>query len=301
MAAEFVNAWEKHNNNISSEYDDFDLPVHHRVFTRPSRALRMLVGFETLREDAHLRSLPTFAIVCEAFAEKGEDVIVVLFKQLYSLALDRVERSAGRYLSGVYLLGGIADPKFCPVIFEALVKPEHRTKFGLRLEKWISDHPLTGYHKSEFAKLTSPRFLHEMMVLSKLAEPEVCLDDFEERFIAEPDSENRKRLVDAIMIAKEGSFGFVLRSWRSCFSNTQPVELSFLTLDTVKSSGSFIKGKQRFLLENNSPCYRLSHVYELRLLLMLSSAACWRTRIWFENEPGLMQMLHRLFGTQCRL
>jgi hypothetical protein len=265
------------------------------------RALRMLVGFETLREDAHLRSLPTFAIVCEAFAEKGEDVIVVLFKQLYSLALDRVERSAGRYLSGVYLLGGIADPKFCPVIFEALVKPEHRTKFGLRLEKWISDHPLTGYHKSEFAKLTSPRFLHEMMVLSKLAEPEVCLDDFEGRFIAEPDSENRKRLVDAIMIAKEGSFGFVLRSWRSCFSNTQPVELSFLTLDTVKSSGSFIKGKQRFLLENNSPCYRLSHVYELRLLLMLSSAACWRTRIWFENEPGLMQMLHRLFGTQCRL
>jgi hypothetical protein len=230
------------------------------------RALRMLVGFETLREDAHLRSLPTFAIVCEAFAEKGEDVIVVLFKQLYSLALDRVERSAGRYLSGVYLLGGIADPEFCPVIFEALVKPEHRTKFGLRLEKWISDHPLTGYHKSEFAKLTSPRFLHEMMVLSKLAEPEVCLDDFEERFIAEPDSENRKRLVDAIMIAKEGIFGFVLRSWRSCFSNTQPVELSFLTLDTVKISGSFIKGKttvpsgkQQSLLSVES-CVRVASV-----------------------------------------
>lgn len=54
-------------------------------------------------------------------------------------------RNSGRYLSGVLLFGGLADPLFAPVVFEALAHwkgrpeaPRRRTLEGVRLEEAIS-------------------------------------------------------------------------------------------------------------------------------------------------------------------
>lgn len=246
IGAEFVGFWKRHNRCISFDEDVFGQPVHHRVFTRPSRSLLWLMESETIVAD--VTKLKSFASVLSSFPGKGEE-IKSLYEQLYSLALDRIKRNCGRYLSGVYLLGGFGDPEFVPILFEGLtnflksdLKPSWRSRHGLRLEKWLNNAKLSGFHAIEFARLTARPFLLEMQALLEIVQP---VPTMEHNFLVLclPSSEQNEQFVKMISESKTDSFLQRLYSWRACFSNTQIVERSFLTLDTVKSNGSYIKGK----------------------------------------------------------
>lgn len=244
MAAEFVQIWTDFNSRISHDVDDFDSDVHHRVHQRPGRALFLLMKIEKILQN--LKSLPSFSAVQDSFQKEGVAAVVQLYTQLYELALDRVKRNFGRYLSGMYLLGGLADSEFAPIVLEALAghlgKHDYlnlRTVSGLRLERWLDENPVQGLHRSEFDRATqADGFWDEMLELVLKVEPfEVPALEAGKRVPVLPSAEERRLFANQILSAKLGSFCFILNSWRICQSNTQPVERSFLHMDQANRGG----------------------------------------------------------------
>jgi hypothetical protein len=243
MAAEFVEMWTDFNSRISHDVDDFDSDVHHRVHQRSGRALFFLMKIEKILQN--LKSLPSFSAVQDSFQKDGVAAVVQLYTQLYELALDRVKRNFGRYLSGMYLLGGLADSEFAPIVLEALAGHleaddylELRTESGLRLEKWLDENPLEGLHKREFDRVTqTAEFWDETLDLVLKVEPFEVLATAGRRVPVLPSAEGRRLFAHQIVSAKSGSFCFLLNSWRICQSNTQPVERSFLHMDQANRGG----------------------------------------------------------------
>ena len=226
MAHEFVvDVWQPADKLIA--LDDTHYDTHYGVrgcfktFSRPSRVLDVLMQIESRLDN--VRALASFDGVVNAFGQHQEPEVVRLYKHLYSLSRASVLRNSGRYLSGVHLLGGLADPDFAPVVFEALAhwkkksgRPPLRTDKGRRLEKALSecmplvqdaaveffDTFLGGGNWSEIRKLVG-------------ALPNVA------SFVSS--------ITDA---SEQGAFvARTLRSWRAALSHTQPVEKTFLDWD----------------------------------------------------------------------
>lgn len=149
-----------------------------------------------------------------AFGEDRADDVEILFKHLYRLARESVLRNSGRYLYGVLLFGGLADPDFAHVVFEAFAhwkakpgRPALRTALGLRLEVALkeSDGKLKGAARDFFETLMSTDNWTQIKALMAILK------------------KDRASFVLAIVAAEDDSFvTFTLRSWRAALSLTHP-------------------------------------------------------------------------------
>jgi hypothetical protein len=221
VAVEFVkDVWLPADKQIALHDFTFDVPGCFKTFSRPRRVLALLMEIETRL--ANVESLASFDVVAGDFPADQRPHLVSHYKQLYSLARQAVLRNSGRYLSGVLLFGGLADPSFAMVVFEALAHwkampgaPGVRTKAGLRLEAALND-PDTLQPQAE----DMLSFLMDATHWPGVRELIAALERDEAEFVS------------MIVDAPENTFvAFTLRSWRAALSHTQPVEKTFLDWD----------------------------------------------------------------------
>jgi hypothetical protein len=220
MAVEFVtDIWQPADNEIALPDEHYNVAGCFKTFSRPRRVLQLLMKIES--HLANVRALPSFQIVLQAFGDSQQDDVVALYKHLYSMARESVLRNSGRYLSGVLLFGGLADPLFAPVVFEALAHwkarpeaPRRRTPEGVRLESAISgsvQHAVVDDYLETLLEDTS--WVEICDLIATLAR-------------------DKSDFISSIVEAEEDTYvAFTLRSWRAALSHTQPVEKTFLNWD----------------------------------------------------------------------
>lgn len=225
MASEFVSAvWQPADALIALPDRDYGVSGCFKTFSRPRRVLDVLMQIEARL--ANPRAVPSFQTVLDAFGEGQSAEVVKLFTHMYSLARASVLRNSGRYLSGVHLFGGLADPEFAPVVFEALAHwlnkddaPVVRTPTGARLEKALIDSA------GDLQPIVQEFF-------------DLLIDDGDMGWGAVGELVNllrrdRRAFVSKIMHvdAADDFVTCTLRSWRAALSHTQSVEKTFLDWD----------------------------------------------------------------------
>ncbi len=222
MAAEFVSAaWQPADAQIALPDNDYDVPGCFKTFSRPRRVLDVLMLIEARL--ANPTDVPSFQTVVDAFGDDQSAEVARLFSHMYSLARASVLRNSGRYLYGLHLFGGLADPAFALVVYEALAHwlnkrdaPDARTTAGQRLEKALteSEGQLQAVAQDFFDALvddTSWKALGKLMNVLR---------------------RDKAEFVSAIVNAPEDNIvAYTLRSWRAALSHTQPVEKTFLDWD----------------------------------------------------------------------
>lgn len=223
MAVEFiVDVWRPADKLIALRDMDYDVHGCFKTFSRPMRVLNLVMQIEARLGDVNL--LPSFSVVLEAFGMEQVAEVEKLYKHMYSLARASVLRNSGRYLSGVHLFGGLADPSFAPVVFEAFAhwknmpgKPMPRTANGLRLETALKEsvsHVYSGTAEALQTLLGGGNWAEIRKLIATLVR-------------------DKASFVSSIVNApEEGAFvARTLQSWRPALSHTQPVEKTFLDWD----------------------------------------------------------------------
>jgi hypothetical protein len=227
VALEFVNdIWWPFEQLIGVDDEDFGVAGCNRVHSRPRRVLEQLMLVEDRLAD--LQSLDSFSIVLAAFGEERRDEVVRLYRHLYQLTKESILRNSGRYLTGIHALGGLADPDFVPVIFEALShflgkrKKPLQTAEGQRLLQCFLDAKLGDAEREVFEQLIEGNCWKSVELLVAKVK------------------ESRGGFVAMIKQApRENHLLWTLRSWRAALSNTQRVEKSFLDFDhQTRGSGN---------------------------------------------------------------
>lgn len=146
--------------------------------------------------------------------------MVRLYCHLYQLTKESILRNSGRYLSGIHVLGGLADLDFVPVLFESLShflgkrKKPLQTAQGKRLLQFFRDAKLGEAEGVAFERLIDGDCWKSIeLLVAKLRE-------------------SRGGFVAMIKQApRENHLLWTLRSWRAALSNTQRVEKCFLDFD----------------------------------------------------------------------
>jgi hypothetical protein len=242
MAKEFLRNWQWHDNQISLPGEDLETHCYHKVFSRPQRALSLLMDIERVAES--YSNLESYKLMQAAYPGEREEVNA-LYVQMYSMALDCVKRNHARYLSGVYAYAGFGDACAASYVWEAFShlknhkhKPGVRTPRGKAIEHWLregmANGDVSGAHLSIFNKLTNAQHLDDAY---KLVKPLL-------KGVKEPTEAERLAFVESIhtadnLVAKQ------LRMWIPALSSTQPVEKTFLDYDnSVSKNGGGKKGKK---------------------------------------------------------
>lgn len=219
VALEFVNdIWWPFEQLIGISDEEFGVAGCNRVHSRPRRVLEQLMLVENRLAD--MQSLESLPLVVAAFGEERKEEVVHLYRHLYQLTKESILRNSGRYLSGIHALGGLADPDFAPVIFEALShflgkrRKPLQTAQGKRLLQCFSDGKLGDAEREVFEQLIDGDCWTSVeLLVAKLRE-------------------SRRGFVAMIKQApRENHLLWTLWSWRAALSNTQRVEKSFLDFD----------------------------------------------------------------------
>ena len=217
LACDFVmSIWEPANNQIDLRDTDYNVDSCFKVFSRPRRTLEFLLVVET--KLANPTTMSSFAQVVGAFGEKRRDEVHQLYKHLFGLVHASVLRNSGRYLSGIYLFAGFADPLFAPIVFEAFSHwkrlcgaPPKRTLAGQRLERELA------------ANSENDEWLASLLTKKSWKQIRALMDTLKR---------GKSEFVAAIQAASpENDILFTLRSWLAALSHTRPVEKIFLDHD----------------------------------------------------------------------
>ena len=222
VANEFVEKiWKPANSLIDLRDTNYDLESCYKTFSRPQRTLQLVMAIESFQSNPCAFS--SFRAVESAFPENMRGEVRPLFTRLFDLAHNSVLRNSGRYLSGIYLYSGFADPNFVKVVFEAFAwwkrkpnAPTERTVEGRCLEQFLNDSPadnsldllLDDSSWSRISALISAR------------------------------SRNKREFLNLILNAAEDDFAlFQLKCWLPCLSHTGAVEKAFLDWDHQTQRG----------------------------------------------------------------
>lgn len=190
---------------------DFDLDSCHKTFSRPSRVLRLLMVIEK-----HVQSPDSFQAFNQVVQVYGEDrrhEVLALWKRLFEYARSAVVLNSGRYLSGVYLFAGLADPDFAPTVFDVfavwkkkLGAPRQLGPEGTRLLQFLRDSVKSG----------PDEWLDQL--LDDVSWKQVCA-------LLKTLHSDRASFVSMIKGASDDNYVlFTLRSWLAALSHTRPVE-----------------------------------------------------------------------------
>ncbi len=248
MSCEFLALWRRHHDKISLPGQDLEAHCYNKVFSRPMRALLLLVELQDVAND--YQSLASFSEMIAAFGEDQEDQIAQLYIQLYATAIDRVKRNHGRYLTGVYAYAAFGDPLSAVVAWEAfshwkkhVKKPKKRTKEGKLLEQYLRDAELSERHEQAISLLTNKHNLDSAWELVKpLCNP-----------AAEELSEKQRLDYVASIRHQKNAVTRQLCMWIAALSSTQPVEKTFLDYDNNVSSNSGGKKSKKSAPSGKAP------------------------------------------------
>jgi len=228
VAREFVSQiWDPANKEIDLRDLDYEVESCFKTFSRPRRTLKLLMRIEEFVLDP--TSSKSYNSVIATFGANRRGEIDQLFRHLFVLARESVVRNSGRYLSGIYLFSGLADPNFAPIVFEAfahwkekLDAPRVRTEAGKRLEKALKE--AKDVHSDLLEVLlgsSSWRRIGELV-----------------RTLVEHSKEQFLKLILTADAENPDDFAlFTLKSWLPSLSHTRPVEKVFLDWDNQTRVG----------------------------------------------------------------
>lgn len=228
VATEFVSEiWEPANREIDLRDWDYDVDSCFKTFSRPRRTLKLLMKIEEFVLDP--TSSKSYNSVIATFGVDRRVEVDQLFRHLFVLAHESVVRNSGRYLSGIYLFSGFADPNFAPVVFEAFAhwreKPDAplvRTEAGKRLEKALKE-----------AKDVCSDLLEVLLGDSSWRRIGELV-----RVLVEQSKEQFLKLILTADAENPDDFAlFTLKSWLPALSHTRPVEKVFLDWDNQTQVG----------------------------------------------------------------
>lgn len=220
LASEFVGLiWEPANKEIDLLDSDFKLEGCFKVLSRPRRTLSLLMKVEHYLGNPSL--LASFETVVSVYGQERHDEVVNMCTFMFQLSRSSILRNSGRYLSGIYLFGGFADPNFALFVFEAFShwrdkaeKPLQRTEEGLRLEKALRESEDDVAQREWLEELLQGpswgRICNLVSILKK----------------------SKKTFIETIQEADESDSSiFTLRTWMAALSHTRCVEKTFLDWD----------------------------------------------------------------------
>jgi hypothetical protein len=247
MAHEFLALWRRHDEKISLPGQDIESHCYHKVFSRPLRALSLLLEMQEAQRQ--FRTFQSFSKMTKHFDGEEEEV-KQLYTQLYAMALDRVKRNHGRYLSGVYAYAAFGDPLSAGIAWEAFShwkkhakRPLQRTSEGKVLEQWLRDADLSERHQQAIDKLTNKQHLDEAW---KLVQPLLSNGGREL-------SEQQRFDYVASIRRQDNPVSRQLCVWIAALSSTQPVEKTFLDYDNNVSSNSGGKKSKKSAPSGKAP------------------------------------------------
>lgn len=230
MALEYMtDVWRPFDEKIGFSNQEFDLDGCNHVTYRPRRVLEQLTLIERCLAD--IQNLKSYSRVLAAFGNDCAGEVSQLYSHLYQLAKESVLRNSGRYLSGIYAFGGMADPDFAPVVFEALSyhfskgKPR-QTRDGKKLLAFFKSATLCDAEKEELEQLVRGNAWSSVTALMS------ALNKSRHDFVA---------LISSA--TKDNHVLWSLKCWQAALSNTQVVEKTFLDHDHQTRGTGNMKGK----------------------------------------------------------